>query len=160
MSTRLRKKLPIARPLDKGNLSYGNEINIRRPDSTCVQTSLSFFHCACVQTSLFYPLGMCFRSRAFRRLFFSTAHPYRRLIFFPLHMRSDVSLFISAVHPFSRLLVMKSREKRPGMLLRRWCVTASLKALPKISDQNMWSSLSFNSDNLLKKKNILDFSPL
>ena len=82
MSTRLRKKLPIARPLDKGNPSYGNEINRRRPDSTCVQTSLSFFHCACVQTSLFYPLGMCFRSRAFRRLFFSTAHPYRRLIFF------------------------------------------------------------------------------
>ena len=106
---------------------------------------LSLFFTA--HASLFYPLGMCFRSRAFRRLFFSTAHPYRRLIFFPLHMRSVVSLFISAVHPFSRLLVMKSREKRPGMLLRRWCVTASLKALPKISDQNMWYSLSFNSDN-------------
>lgn len=108
MSTRLRKKLPIARPLDKGNLSYGNEINRRRPDSTCVQTSLSFFHCACVQTSLFYPLGMCFRSRAFRRLFFSTAHPYRRLIFFrctcaqmylfsfPLCIRSVVSLLWKA----------------------------------------------------------------
>lgn len=84
-----------------------------------VRLGVSFFHCASVQTSHF----------------------------FPLHMRSDVSLFISAVHPFSRLLVMKSREKRPGMLLRRWCVTASLNALPKISDQNMWSSLSFNSDN-------------
>ena len=152
MSTRLRKKLPIARPLDKGNPSYGNEINRRRPDSTCVQTSLSFFHCACVQTSLFYPLGMCFRSRAFRRLFFFHCASVQTSHFFPLHMRSDVSLFISAVHPFSRLLVMKSREKRPGMLLRRWCVTASLKALPKISDQNMWSSLSFNSDNWLKKK--------
>ena len=70
--------------------------------------SLSFFHCACVQTSLFYPLGMCFRSRAFRRLFFSTAHPYRRLIFFrctcaqmylfsfPLCIRSVVSLLWKA----------------------------------------------------------------
>ena len=67
-----------------------------------------FFHCACVQTSLFYPLGMCFRSRAFRRLFFSTAHPYRRLIFFrctcaqmylfsfPLCIRSVVSLLWKA----------------------------------------------------------------
>ena len=140
MSTRLQKKLPIGRPLDKGNPSHGNEINTRRPDSTCVWTSLSFFHCTWVQTSLFYPLRMCFRSRVFRRLFFFTAHPHRRLIFplsmrsvslfsfpllirsdvsfFPLRMRSDVSLFISAAHPFSRLLVMKSREKRPGMPLQ------------------------------------------
>lgn len=147
MSTRLRKKLPIARPLDKGNLSYGNEINRRRPDSTCVQTPLSLFftahafrrlsfiHLACVFAHV--RLGVSF----FHCASVQTSH------FFPLHMRSDVSLFISAVHPFSRLLVMKSREKRPRMLLRRWCVTASLKALPKISDQNMWSSLSFNSDN-------------
>ena len=66
------------------------------------------FSLTCVQTSLFYPLGMCFRSRAFRRLFFSTARPYRRLIFFrctcaqmylfsfPLCIRSVVSLLWKA----------------------------------------------------------------
>ena len=52
-----------------------------------------FFHCTCVQTSLFYPLRMCFRSRVFRRLFFSTAHPHRRLIFSAEHAFS-VSLFL------------------------------------------------------------------
>ena len=141
MSTRLQKKLPIGRPLDMGNPSYGNEINRRRRDSTCVWTSLSFFHCTCVHTSLFYPLRMCFRSRVFRRLFFfalriCTDVPFIPLSmrsvslfsfpllirsdvsFFPLRMRSEVSLFISAVHPISRLLVMESREKRPGMLLK------------------------------------------
>ena len=76
-----------------------NETNRGRPDSTCVWTSLSFFHCACVQTSLFFPLRMCFRPRAFRRLFF----PLRirtDVSFFPLSMPSDVSLFISAAHAF------------------------------------------------------------
>ena len=106
---------------------------------------LSFIHFACVFAHVcldvsffplrirtdvsFFPLSM----RSVSLFFFSVAYPFRRLLF-PLRMRSDVSLFISAVHPFSRLLVMKSREKRPRMLLRRWCVTASLKALPKISN--------------------------
>ena len=124
----------------------------------------------------FRRLSLFFTAHAFRRLSFIHlacvfAHVRLDVSFFPLRIRTDVSFFSaahalrcisfhSAVHPFSRLLVMKSREKRPGMPLRRWCVIASLKALPKISDQNMWSSLSFNSDNWLKKKNILDFSPL
>ena len=70
-----------------------------------------FFHCACVQTSLFYPLGMCFRSRAFRRLFFSTAHSHRRLIFSAEHAFS-VSLFFSVAHPFRRLLFSAAHAHR------------------------------------------------
>ena len=114
MSTRLQKKLPIGRPLDMGNPSYGNEINRRRRDSTCVWTSLSFFHCTCVHTSLFYPLRMCFRSRVFRRLFFfalriCTDVPFIplsmrsvSLFSFPLLIRSDVSFF-SAAHALRRI---------------------------------------------------------
>ena len=141
MSTRLRKKLPIARPLDKGNPSYRNEINRRRPDSTCVRTSLSFFFtehafrglsfihfaCAfahvrldvsffplCIRTDVsFFPLSI--RSGS---LFSFPLLIRSDVSFFPLRMSWDVSLFISATHPFNRLLVMKSREKRPGMTLK------------------------------------------
>ena len=184
MSTRLQKKLPIGRPLDMGNPSYGNEINRRRRDSTCVWTSLSFFHCTCVHTSLFYPLRMCFRSRVFKRLFFSTAHLYRRPIYSAEHAFS-VSLFFSVAYPFRRLLffrgacaqtylfsfplcilsvvslLWKAEEKGRGCSLRRWCVTASLKALPKISHCRPKYGIFpiFQQRQLIKKKNILDFSP-
>ena len=177
MSTRLQKKLPIGRPLDKGNPSHGNEINTRRPDSTCVWTSLSFFHCTCVQTSLFYPLRICFRSRVFRRLFFSTAHSHRRLIFSAEHAFS-VSLFFSVAHPFRRLLFSAAHAHRRISFHFRCASVQSSPCYEKqrktagdapsgddawqppskpclkfqISDQNMWSSLSFNSDNWLKKE--------
>lgn len=171
MSTRLPKKLPIGRPLDMGNPSYGNEINRRRPDNTCVWTSLSFFHCTCVHTSLFYPLRMCFRSRVFRRLFFSTAHPYRRLIYSAEHAFS-VSLFFSVAYPFRRLLFSAAHALRRISFHFRCASVQSSPCYEKqrkkagdawqppskpclkfqISDQKMCSSLSFNSDNWFKKK--------
>lgn len=105
---------------------------------------LSFIHFACVFAHVcldvsffplriltdvsFIPLSMRSVSFLFRCLSVQTSP------FFPLRLRLDVSLFISAVHPFSRLLVMKSREKRPGMLLKEVMRDSLLKALPKISN--------------------------
>lgn len=136
-----------------------------------------FFHCTCVQTSLFYPLRMCFRSRVFRRLFFSTAHPHRRLIFSAEHAFS-VSLFLFRclslqTSPFFRCawaqkylfsfplcirsvvsLLWKAEKNGRGCSLGgdAWQPPSKPCLKFQISDQNMWSSLSFNSDNWLKKK--------
>lgn len=107
---------------------------------------LSFIHFACVFAHVcldvsFFPLRILRTDVSFIPLSMRSVSLFSfpllirsDVSFFPLRLRSDVSLFISAVHPFSRLLVMKSREKRPGMLLKEVMRDSLLKALPKISN--------------------------
>jgi len=102
-----------------------------------VRLDVSFFHCASVQTSPFFRWA-CPQTSLFSfplRMRSGSLFSFPLLIrldisFFPLRMHSDASLFISAAHafrplnffsaahPFSRLVVMKRREKRPGVLLQ------------------------------------------
>ena len=119
MGTRLTEEDEIAHAFGRLSLFFTAHAFIR----------LSFIHFACVFSRVcldvsFFPLrirtDVPFIPLSMRSVsLFSFPLLIRSDVsFFPLRMRSDVSLFISAVHPFSRLLVMKSREKRPGMLLK------------------------------------------
>ena len=119
MGTRLTEEDEIAHAFGRLSLFFTAHVFIR----------LSFIHFACVFAHVcldvsFFPLrirtDVPFIPLSMRSVsLFSFPLLIRSDVsFFPLRMRSDVSLFISAVHPFSRLLVMKSREKRPGMLLK------------------------------------------
>ena len=119
MGTRLTEEDQIADAFGRLSLFF-TEHAFRR---------LSFIHFACVFAHVrldvsFFPLrirtGVSFFPLNIRSgsLFSFPLLIRSDVSFFPVCMRSDVSLFISAAHSFSRLLVMKSREKRPGMPLK------------------------------------------
>ena len=127
---------------------------------------LSFIHFACVFAHVcldvsffplrirtdvsFFPLSM----RSVSLFFFSVAYPFRRLLFSAAHALRRISFHFRCASVQSSPCYEKQRKTAGDAPSGddAWQPPSKPCLKFQISDQNMWSSLSFNSDNWLKKK--------